>query len=149
MGNVTAKLVKTLLPLLIATLTVLGLTTAAHAGGTAQAVGTAQVVGTVATAQPPCGDTASYDVVPLSSLPPEATDTTELIEQGGPFPYPQDGTVFQNREDLLPDCAVGYYHEFTVQTPGSPNRGARRIVTGDAGEHFYTPDHYESFVLVG
>jgi guanyl-specific ribonuclease Sa len=128
MSNVTSK---TLLPLLIATLAVLGLTS--H---TAQA------------AQPPCGDTSSYTEVPLSSLPSEATDTTELIEQGGPFPYPQDGTVFQNREGILPDCDAGYYHEYTVKTPGSPDRGARRIVTGDAGEHFYTADHYESFVLV-
>jgi guanyl-specific ribonuclease Sa len=131
MSNVTSK---TLLSLLLATLTTLGLTTAANALETA--------------AQPPCGDTSSYDVVPLSSLPPEATDTAELIEQDGPFPYPQDGTVFQNREDLLPDCASGYYHEYTVKTPGSPDRGARRIVTGDAGEHFYTDDHYASFSLI-
>jgi guanyl-specific ribonuclease Sa len=128
MSNVTSK---TLLSLLIATLAVFGL-----------AIPAAQA------AQPPCGDTASYEQVPLDSLPPEAADTTELIEQGGPFPYPQDGTVFQNREGILPDCDQGYYHEYTVETPGSPDRGARRIVTGDAGEHFYTADHYASFVLV-
>jgi guanyl-specific ribonuclease Sa len=130
MSNVTSK---TLLPLLLATLTILGLTTAANAAQPAQ---------------PACGDTSSYDVVPLSSLPPEATDTEELIEQDGPFPYPQDGTVFDNREDLLPDCASGYYHEYTVKTPGSSDRGARRIVTGSGGEHFYTDDHYASFDLI-
>jgi ribonuclease T1 len=86
--------------------------------------------------------------VALSSLPPEAADTADLIETDGPFPYPQDGTVFQNREGLLPDCETGYYHEYTVETPGSDDRGARRIVTGDAGEHFYTDDHYASFDLV-
>lgn len=127
MSNVTSK---TLLPLLISALAFFGLTFTAEA------------------AQPPCGDTSSYEEVPLGSLPAEATDTVELIEQDGPFPYPQDGTVFQNREDLLPDCAAGYYREYTVKTPGSPDRGARRIVTGDAGEHFYTDDHYASFVLV-
>jgi ribonuclease T1 len=131
MSNVTSKLVKTLLPLLLAAFAVLGLTTYQAAA-----------------AQPPCGDTSSYEQVPLGSLPPEATDTAELIEQGGPYPYPQDGTVFQNRENLLPDCETGYYHEYTVETPGSPDRGARRIVTGEQDEHFYTDDHYASFVLV-
>jgi guanyl-specific ribonuclease Sa len=133
MSNVTTRSVKTLLPLLIAIFAVLGLTTPGLAEERAAA---------------PCGDTSGFDVVPLSSLPPEATDTAELIEQGGPFPYPEDGTVFQNREGLLPDCDTGYYHEYTVETPGSPDRGARRIVTGDAGEHFYTDDHYASFDLI-
>lgn len=137
MSNVTSKSVKTLLALLIAMFGTIGLTSAAAA-----------VMPEMAVAQPVCGDLSSYDQVPLGDLPPEATDTAELIEQGGPYPYPQDGTVFQNREDLLPDCAAGYYHEYTVETPGSPDRGARRIVTGNDGEHFYTDDHYASFVLI-
>ncbi|MDQ8705514.1 ribonuclease [Streptomyces sp. LHD-70] len=84
-----------------------------------------------------------------SALPPEAHDTLDLIEAGGPYPYPQDGTVFQNREGLLPPQDSGYYHEFTVETPGSDDRGARRIVTGEATEEdYYTADHYESFDLV-
>ncbi|GHF14242.1 hypothetical protein GCM10017786_54920 [Amycolatopsis deserti] len=95
-----------------------------------------------------CGDTSGFTVVALSSLPAEATDTYELIQQGGPYPYEQDGTVFGNREGLLPACASGYYHEYTVETPGSDDRGARRIVTGSAGEYFYTADHYASFDLV-
>lgn len=95
-----------------------------------------------------CGDTAGFTKVALSSLPPQAADTVDLIRSGGPYPYPQDGTVFDNREGLLPDCASGYYHEFTVETPGSDDRGARRIVTGSGGEYFYTDDHYESFDLV-
>ncbi len=53
-------------------------------------------------------------------LPSEAHDTLDLIEQGGPFPFEQDGTVFQNREGILPDQSTGYYHEYTVITPGSP-----------------------------
>jgi len=82
-----------------------------------------------------------------SSLPPEAIVTLELIERGGPYPYRRDGTIFQNRERLLPDRPRGYYREFTVETPGSPNRGARRIVTGgDPPEvYYYTDDHYRSF----
>ncbi|MBA0052135.1 ribonuclease [Streptomyces sp. AJS327] len=84
-----------------------------------------------------------------NDLPPEAHETLDLIEQGGPYPYPQDGTVFENREGLLPDQQTGYYHEYTVETPGSDDRGARRIVTGEQDqEDYYTADHYESFDLV-
>lgn len=82
-------------------------------------------------------------------LPAQAYDTLDLIEQGGPFPYPQDGGTFYNREGLLPSQPTGYYHEYTVETPGSDDRGARRIVTGDSfQEDYYTADHYESFDLI-
>jgi guanyl-specific ribonuclease Sa len=85
----------------------------------------------------------------LSELPAEAADTWQLIERGGPFPHPRDdGKVFGNREGLLPDQDRGYYHEYTVETPGSDDRGARRLVTGAADEVYYTGDHYESFVQV-
>jgi ribonuclease T1 len=81
-----------------------------------------------------------------SKLPKEAHETLDLIDKGGPYPYPQDGTVFDNREAILPDQESGYYHEFTVETPGSPDRGAKRIVTGEEKqEDYYTEDHYESF----
>ncbi|MFD7923378.1 ribonuclease domain-containing protein [Streptomyces sp. NPDC059740] len=84
-----------------------------------------------------------------SALPSQAHDTLDLIDQGGPYPYPQDGTVFQNREGVLPSQSTGYYHEFTVVTPGSPDRGARRIITGERSqEDYYTSDHYASFDLV-
>lgn len=84
-----------------------------------------------------------------SKLPDEAHTTLDLIEKGGPFPYPQDGTVFSNREGVLPQQSSGYYHEYTVETPGSPDRGARRIVTGEkTDEDYYTADHYETFDLV-
>jgi guanyl-specific ribonuclease Sa len=80
-------------------------------------------------------------------LPPEAEWTLQLIQRGGPFPYERDGTVFQNRERRLPDEPRGYYREYTVPTPGSPDRGARRIVVG--GEppavYYYTDDHYRTF----
>ncbi|MFN8519409.1 MAG: ribonuclease domain-containing protein [Chloroflexota bacterium] len=86
--------------------------------------------------------------VDVDALPPEAIDTLLLISVGGPFPYDQDGATFQNREGVLPAHPRGYYHEYTVETPGSADRGARRIVTGDAGERFYTDDHYASFRFV-
>lgn len=82
-----------------------------------------------------------------SALPPEAQRTLRLIAAGGPFPFDRDGTVFQNREGRLPSQPRGYYREYTVTTPGSSDRGARRIVTGGAPptEYFYTDDHYRSF----
>ncbi|MFJ5995201.1 ribonuclease domain-containing protein [Streptomyces sp. NPDC092370] len=81
-----------------------------------------------------------------SDLPSQAHDTLDLIERGGPYPFEQDGTVFQNREGILPGQSSGYYHEYTVITPGSSTRGARRIVTGEENrEDYYTADHYESF----
>ena len=80
-------------------------------------------------------------------LPAEALATLELIAKGGPFPYRKDGSVFGNREGRLPDAARGYYHEYTVPTPGSPDRGARRIVTGGTPPvaWYYSDDHYRSF----
>ena len=79
------------------------------------------------------------------SLPPQARETLALIKAGGPFPYARDGTVFRNREGLLPARARGYYREYTVRTPGARDRGARRIVAGRGGEYYYTHDHYRSF----
>jgi ribonuclease T1 len=78
-------------------------------------------------------------------LPRQARDTILLIEQDGPFPFERDGITFQNREGLLPNEPRGYYREYTVITPGSRDRGARRIVAGAEGELYYTDDHYESF----
>ena len=89
-----------------------------------------------------------FKVVLISSLPKEARNTLTLIARGGPFPYRQDGVVFQNREGYLPHQRSGYYHEYTVITPGSSDRGARRIITGSGGEIYYTSDHYNTFVRV-
>jgi ribonuclease T1 len=81
-------------------------------------------------------------------LPRQAQQTIVLIKQGGPFPFERDGITFQNRERILPNKPRGYYREYTVITPGSRDRGARRIVAGDRGELYYTDDHYDSFVRV-
>ncbi|WP_330241329.1 ribonuclease domain-containing protein [Streptomyces sp. NBC_00525] len=92
---------------------------------------------------------SSVGSVCYSDLPSQAHDTLDLIESGGPFPYRQDGTVFQNREGVLPSQDTGYYHEYTVITPGSPTRGARRVVTGEEyREDYYTADHYATFDLI-
>jgi len=91
---------------------------------------------------------AGMPIITLDELPPEARDTIELIEQDGPFPYERDGITFQNREGLLPREPRGYYREYTVITPGSRDRGARRIIAGEEGELYYTEDHYDSFAWV-
>jgi guanyl-specific ribonuclease Sa len=96
----------------------------------------------------PPGTGSGLPVRALSQLPAEATGTWRLIEKGGPFPYAEDGRVFGNRERLLPAETSGYYREYTVDTPGSRDRGARRMVTGSDGELYYTGDHYSSFVVV-
>lgn len=98
------------------------------------------------------GDDAGRDsrlpVRALSELPAEAEGTWQLIERGGPFPHEEDGAVFGNRERRLPEAESSYYREYTVETPGDDDRGARRLVTGRDGELYYTEDHYESFVAV-
>jgi guanyl-specific ribonuclease Sa len=95
------------------------------------------------------GADSGLPVESLSSLPAQVKDTWELIGRGGPFPYPRnDGVTFQNREKLLPAKPSDYYREYTVPTPGSDDRGARRLVTGSSDEVYYTADHYESFVVV-
>ncbi|NKE66686.1 guanine-specific ribonuclease N1 and T1 [Ramlibacter sp. RBP-2] len=87
--------------------------------------------------------------VQVAELPPQARETYGLIRRGGPFPYEKDGSVFGNRERLLPAARRGYYREYTVATPGSRDRGARRIVCGGPVRvpHacYYTADHYASF----
>jgi ribonuclease T1 len=95
-------------------------------------------------------DFSPESVVALSALPPQAKTTYQLILQGGPFPYEKDGSVFGNRERLLPLQTRGYYREYTVKTPGASNRGARRIVCGGRQitapqACYYTADHYASF----
>jgi ribonuclease T1 len=91
--------------------------------------------------------------VPLAALPVQVQQTERLIRSGGPFPYGKDGIVFGNREQQLPRQARGFYREYTVPTPGSRDRGARRIVCGGAQPRepeacFYTEDHYASFKRV-
>lgn len=88
---------------------------------------------------------APLQSIAVSELPPEARDTLHLILQGGPFSYPRDGVVFGNYEHKLPLQQRGYYHEYTVKTPGAHNRGARRIVCGSLTECYYSGDHYRTF----
>jgi ribonuclease T1 len=99
---------------------------------------------TNATAQMP----ADFPSILVQDLPKEVRDTLALIIKGGPYPYTKDGVVFANREHILPRKPRGYYHEYTVKTPRSRSRGARRMITGVSGEYYYTDDHYASFKRV-
>ena len=91
-------------------------------------------------------------VVKVAELPREGRATYELIRLGGPFPNGKDGTVFGNRERQLPAARRGFYREYTVPTPGSRDRGARRIVCGGPIRQpdacYYTADHYASFRMI-
>lgn len=99
-------------------------------------------------ALPPVSPAALPDVAPdAQDLPAEVDETLALIAAGGPFPFERDGLVFGNFEGRLPARERGWYHEYTVPTPGLDHRGARRIVTGGnpPTDYWYTDDHYESF----
>ena len=91
----------------------------------------------------------ALQAVRFAELPRQGQETYERIRTGGPFPYSKDGTVFGNRERLLPAEKRGFYREYTVRTPGSRDRGARRIVCGGPKKApqacYYTADHYASF----
>jgi ribonuclease T1 len=95
------------------------------------------------------GQADSQATVSAAELPRQGRETYQLIMQGGPFPFDKDGSVFGNRERLLPPYRRGYYREYTVKTPGSRDRGARRIVCGGQPRTpdacYYTADHYASF----
>lgn len=117
---------------------------------TATRTATPTATRTTATTSPyadlaPAEPTTDLRTMTVAQLPAEGIETLELIEQGGPFPYAKDGATFSNREGILPKQPSGFYEEYTVETPGSDDRGARRIVTGDDGSRFYTADHYNSF----
>jgi len=92
-------------------------------------------------------------VIAVSELPVQARETLAAIRRGGPFRFDRDGVVFGNRERLLPAKPHGYYHEYTVPTPDSRTRGARRIVCGgdipSLAECYYSDDHYQSFKRIG
>ena len=102
----------------------------------------------------PPAPTDGVSTCSLTTLPREAADTVRIIHRGGPFPFPRnDGVVFGNRERHLPTRAEGFYHEYTVISPGAKNRSTRRIITGgtpltNPPQYFYTADHYDSFCLI-
>ena len=83
--------------------------------------------------------------VAVSDLPVEARGVLRVIKKGGPFAYERDGAMFRNFERILPEQMRGYYHEYTVKTPGARHRGARRIVCGPLPECYYSADHYQTF----
>ncbi|ADV02073.1 ribonuclease domain-containing protein [Alicycliphilus denitrificans] len=113
------------------------------------ALGAAVVLAPAGASARQASEAAAIPPIALADLPPQGRATYALIREGGPFPYDKDGSVFGNRERLLPAKKRGYYREYTVRTPGVRSRGARRIVCGGAPRTpdacYYTSDHYSSF----
>lgn len=72
--------------------------------------------------------------------------TIDRILAGEPYPSRNDGSVFQNREGRLPKRPGGYYREYVHPTGGVRGPGPQRIIRGEGGEWYYTPDHYGSFI---
>lgn len=109
----------------------------------------ALVLGSALVSPAALGRETAPGIVAVVELPPEARHTLALIKRGGPFPYAKDGAVFGNFERRLPFKPRGYYHEYTVKTPDSRDRGPRRIIAGGdptaTGEFYYTEDHYQTF----
>lgn len=104
--------------------------------------------GTASAAPRAAANPSGLPEVKASELPAEARQTLALIARGGPYPFTRDDVTFGNFERVLPRQSSGYYKEYTVRTPGESDRGARRIVAGQAGEKYYTPDHYNSFKFI-
>lgn len=112
-------------------------------------LGAGLVLAPVSVSARKAAEVAGHHPIALTELPAQGRATYQLIREGGPFPYDKDGSVFGNRERLLPAHTRGYYREYTVRTPGASNRGARRIVCGGKPRTpdacYYTSDHYASF----
>ena len=125
------------------------LTGVPETGTAPSGAGTTSVSATPAPAATPSpANPSGLPQVKASELPAEARQTLALIARGGPYPYARDGVTFGNFERILPRKSSGYYKEYTVRTPGESDRGARRIVAGQSGEKYYTPDHYNSFTFI-
>lgn len=132
------------------------LLTAGCAGGSSSSPGTTATSGSSASSK--AGKTSAGKAVPTnpsdlptikeSQLPKEAKQTLKLIRAGGPFPYERDGVHFGNYEKVLPVKKGSYYKEYTVKTPGTSSRGAKRIIVGNGSEKYFTTDHYETFKFI-
>jgi filamentous hemagglutinin len=75
----------------------------------------------------------------------DLTNTIRRIDRGKRLSFPNDGSVFQNRERRLPKKPSGYYREFVHPTDGLSGPGPQRVVVGQESETYYTPDHYQTF----
>ncbi len=124
-------------------------------GGTFRHLAAGFILAAAVAVAPPLAARTSGPPLPeiaVRDLPVQGRDVLVLIRAGGPFKYDRDGSVFGNRERILPAKSRGHYHEYTVATPGARNRGARRIVCGGPKTApevcYYTADHYASFARI-
>jgi RHS repeat-associated protein len=78
----------------------------------------------------------------------DVSPTLNRISSGVKFPHRNDGSIFKNLEGLLPNKPAGYYNEFVHPIPGMKGPGPMRIVTGQGGEMWFTPNHYKTFIPI-
>ncbi|MCT9871660.1 ribonuclease domain-containing protein [Paenarthrobacter aurescens] len=117
-------------------------------GGSLTSQNTTTEPGSATSSAAAVANPSTLPTINASQLPKEARQTLALIAKGGPYPYDRDGVNFGNFEGLLPKKSGGFYKEYTVQTPGESDRGARRIIVGKDAAKYYTADHYESFKFI-
>lgn len=85
---------------------------------------------------------------PDPRIPQKAYDTLQYVRahNGDPPPGFTGGTIFENRERLLPP---GRYREYDVDRNTGRGRNAERLVIEQAsGQAYYTGDHYDSFIPI-
>lgn len=144
MGGVT-NLVRRCLALLAGVLLALTVAACGSASDSSTRAGRAGTAASSGASDPASG----LSWINESALPAQAAHTLAEIRQGGPYDYPRnDNVVYHNNNGVLPHHRDGYYHEYTVRTPGSRTRGPRRIVTGSDGEMYWTADHYNHFARI-
>jgi filamentous hemagglutinin len=94
-----------------------------------------------------CGivNSGNRRIISVDGVNTDIQPTIDRIAAGVGYPHRNDGTIFRNTEGLLPTQARGYYTEYVHPTPGISHAGPMRLVYGQAGEIYFTPDHYRSF----
>ena len=103
---------------------------------------------------PPNPAQAQVQGAPQDPIPGHARETLAYVRQHGYAPPGYvGGRVFGNYEGLLPRYNPRRkrieYREWDVRPKAEgQTRGAERLVTGNDGRAWYSPDHYRTFLEV-
>lgn len=86
--------------------------------------------------------------IAVDDLPATALATLSLVDAGGPYADPDDGTPFSDPNGVLPSRPPGYYRQYTVVQPGSNDGTSWYLVIGEQQEAYWTTDRFSTFRLV-